>query len=118
MCWGKRPKKERRLVELVSDQNPSSEAPPRSKKGRERREQKEMSEEEQMPEERWRRVSMSWSLRERRSEEMTQLNTSVPWGLEVPFEPQRSVMAVEVLQNEKIFGRGKNGGKKIRSANR
>ena len=29
--WGERPEKEGRLVELVGDQNPGSEAPPRSK---------------------------------------------------------------------------------------
>ena len=38
VCWGERPKKEGRLVELVGDQNPGSEAPPRSKTGRERKE--------------------------------------------------------------------------------
>ena len=43
---------------------------------------KEMSGEERLPEERWRRVGMSGSLRERRSEEMIQPNTSSPWGLE------------------------------------
>ena len=31
ICWGKRPEKEGRFVELVGDQNPGSEAPPRSK---------------------------------------------------------------------------------------
>ena len=36
--WGGRPKKERRLIELVGDQNPGFEAPPRIEKERERRE--------------------------------------------------------------------------------
>ena len=59
-----------------------------------------MSEEERLPEEPWRRVSMSESLRGRRSrmsgslsgrrsEEMTQLNTSFPQGSVVSFESQR-----------------------------
>ena len=40
-------------------------------------------------EERWRRVGVSGSLRGRRSEEMTQSNTSSLWGSEVTLEPQR-----------------------------
>ena len=52
-------------------------------------EAKEMSGEERLPEERWRRVGMSGSLRVRRSEEMTQLNTSSLRGSEVPLESQR-----------------------------
>ena len=47
-----------------------------------------MSVEERLPEERWRRVGVSESLR-RRLEEMTQLNISSPRGSEVPFEFQR-----------------------------
>ena len=47
---------------------------------------KEMSGEEQLPEEQWRRVDVSGSLRGRSSEEMTQLHASSPQGLEVPFE--------------------------------
>ena len=35
--WGERPEKEERLVELVGDQNRGSNAPPRSKIGRERK---------------------------------------------------------------------------------
>ena len=50
---------------------------------------KGMSGEERLPEERWRRVGVSGSWRERRSEEMTQSNTSSPRGLEVPLESQR-----------------------------
>ena len=40
VCWGKRPEKKGRLVELVGDQNPGSEAPFRSKIGRKRKEQR------------------------------------------------------------------------------
>ena len=42
--WGERPEKEGWLVELVGDQNPGSEAPPRSKIGRERKEQRRCQE--------------------------------------------------------------------------
>ena len=48
-----------------------------------------MSEEERLPQEQSRRVGMSGLLQERRSEEMTQLNTSSPWGSKVPFESQK-----------------------------
>ena len=47
-----------------------------------------MSGEEQLPEERLGRVGVSGSLRGRRSEEMTQSNTSSPRGSEVPLESQ------------------------------
>ena len=50
---------------------------------------KEMSGEERLPEERCRRVGMSELLRGRRSKEINQLNTSSPWGSEVPLESQR-----------------------------
>ena len=50
---------------------------------------KEMSGEERLPDERWRRVGVSGSLRGRRSEEVTQSNTSSPRGSEVPLESQR-----------------------------
>ena len=73
--------------------------------------EKEMSGEERLPEERWRRIGVSGSLRGRRSEEMTQSNTSSPRGSEVTLESQRGVMAIEVPQDEEIFGGGKNGGK-------
>ena len=36
-CWGDRLEREGQIEELVGDQNPGSEAPPRSKKGEERR---------------------------------------------------------------------------------
>ena len=43
---------------------------------------------------------------------MAQSNTSFPQGSEISFEFQRGVMAVEVLQNEEISVRGKNGWRK------
>ena len=48
-----------------------------------------MSGYEQLLEERWRKVGMSGSLRWRRSEEMTQLNTSSPRWSEVPLESHK-----------------------------
>ena len=48
-----------------------------------------MSGEERLPEERCKRVGMSGSLRGRRSEEMTQLNTSSQRRSEIPLESQR-----------------------------
>ena len=71
-----------------------------------------MSEEERLPEERWRRVGVSGSLRGKRSEEMTQSNTSSPRGSEVPLDSQKGVMAIKVPKNEEIFGGEKNGGRK------
>ena len=50
---------------------------------------KDMSGEEGLPEERWSRVGVPGWLRGRRSEEMTQLNTSSPRQSEVPLESQR-----------------------------
>ena len=50
---------------------------------------KKMSGMELLPEKRWRRVDVSRSLRVRRSEKITQSNTSSPWGSEVPLESQR-----------------------------
>ena len=76
-CWGDRPEREGQIEELVGDQNPSSEAPPSSKK-------------------RWskgdaRRGASARGVMEkggcvrviegRRSEEMTQSNTSPPAGV-------------------------------------
>ena len=63
--------REGQIEELVGGQNPGPEAPPTSKKGQEMGGAKEMS-----GEERWRKVGVSGSLRGRRSEEMTQSNTS------------------------------------------
>ena len=48
-----------------------------------------MSGEEQLPEERCRRVSLSGSLRARTSEEMTQSNIFFSRGSEVSLESQR-----------------------------
>ena len=50
---------------------------------------KEMSGVERLPEERCRKVGVSESLRRRKSEDMTQSNTSSPRGSEVPLESQR-----------------------------
>ena len=77
--------KEGRLVELVGDQNPSSEAPPRSKKGGSKGKIREgATARGAMEESRYFRL-----IEERRSEKMTQSNTSSPRGSEVPFESQR-----------------------------
>ena len=88
---------------------------------------KEMSGEERLPEERWRRVGASGSLRGRRSEEMTQSNTSSPRksGVGSTSWVPEGVMAIEVPQNKEIspinsrlnvvvrsstpFGLGRNG---------
>ena len=43
---------------------------------------------------------------------MTQSKTSSARGSEVTLESQRGVMAIEVPQNEEIYGGGKNGGRK------
>ena len=50
-----------------------------------------MSREERLPEERWRREGVSGSLRRRKSEEMTQLNTSSPRGSEITLVSQRAI---------------------------
>ena len=50
---------------------------------------KENIREGRLPEERRRRVGVSGSLRGRRSEEMTQSNTSSLWGSEVPPGSQK-----------------------------
>ena len=52
-----------------------------------------MSGKERLPEERWRRVRTTVTLRGRRSEEMTQSNISSPRGLEVSFESRRGNVA-------------------------
>ena len=61
---------------------------PGAREGKREEGAKKMSGEERLPEERWRRVGMSKSLRGRRPEEITQSNTSSPRGLEVSFESQ------------------------------
>ena len=73
-------KKDGRLVELVGDQNPGPKALAMGKRG----ESKEDVRGGEM-----RRVGKSWLLKERRSEEMAQLNTSSSQGSEVLFESQR-----------------------------
>ena len=47
-----------------------------------------MSGEEQLPEEQWRRVGVSGSLRGKRSEKMTQSNTSSPLGRKYLLSPR------------------------------
>ena len=51
---------------------------------------KEMSGEEQLPEERLKRVGMSESLWGRRSEEITQSNAFSSQGSEVLFDPRKN----------------------------
>ena len=60
---GVKDQREGQIEELVGDQNPGPEAPPMSKIGEERREQKRCQEGGRLPEEQWRRVDMSGSLR-------------------------------------------------------
>ena len=48
-----------------------------------------MSGKERLPEERWRKIGISGPLRGRRSEEITQSNTSSQPRSEVPFESQK-----------------------------
>ena len=66
-----------------------------------------MSGEERLPEERWRRVGVSGSLRGMRSKEMTQSNTSSPRGRKYLLSPKGGD-GIEVPQNEEISGGGKN----------
>ena len=74
---GERPERKGQIEDLVGNQNPGLEAPPRSRRDQKRRE------------ERWKRFGMSRSLREKKSGEMTQSNTSSPRGSEVSLESQR-----------------------------
>ena len=53
---------------------------------------------------------MSGSLKGRRSEEMTQSNTS-SMRVGSTFRVPEEVMAIKVPQNEEISGGGKNGGR-------
>ena len=75
-------------MDLVSDQSPSFNVPPWSKRRREK-EAKKMPGEERLPEEQWKRVVMRRSLRERSLDEITQLNISSTRESEVPFGLQR-----------------------------
>ena len=52
-------------------------------------------------------------LRGKRSEEMTQSNTSFPWGLDVSFESQR-VMAVDVPKKKRFLEEERIEGKRSR----
>ena len=65
-----------------------------------------MSEEKQLPEERWRRVGISGSLRERRSEEMTQLNTSSPQWSEVLLESHRGWLQLKFPRIKRFLEEG------------
>ena len=99
--WGERAEKERQLVKLVGDQNPSPEAPPSSKRGGSKGNVRGSMEK-------------SWGaepLRERRSEKVTPSDTSSPRGSEVPFESQ-GVLAIDITHNEEIPGEVANGGGK------
>ena len=78
--------REGQVEELVGDQSPGPEAPPRSKKEQERREQRKCQERSNCQRS---DGEGSGSLRGRRSEEMTQSNTSSQQGSEVPHESQR-----------------------------
>ena len=62
--------------------------------------------EERLPKERWKRIGISGSLRGRKSEEMSQLKTSSPWGRKNLLSC-RGVMEIEVPHNEDISGGGK-----------
>ena len=73
---------------------------------------KEMSGEERLPEEQWRRVGVSGSLRGRRSEEMTQLNTSSPRGSEVPLESQRGWWQLKSPRMKRFLEEEKREGEK------
>ena len=71
-----------------------------------------MSGEERLPEDRWRRVGVSGSLRRRRSEEMTQSNTSSPKGLEVPLETKRGWWQLKFPRMKRFLEEGRMEGEK------
>ena len=71
-----------------------------------------MSGEQRLPEERWRRVGVSGSLRGRRSEEMTQSNTSSPWESEVPLESQRGWWQLKSPGMKRFLEEGRIEGEK------
>ena len=75
-------RREGRTKELVGGQNQGPEAPPRSKIGQENREKGDVRREA------IEKGGFVRSLRGRRSEEMTQSNTSSPRGSKVPLESQ------------------------------
>ena len=55
---------------------------------------------------------MSGSLKRRSSEEMTQLNTSSPWGLEVPFESYRGWWQLKSPKTKRFLEERRIEGKK------
>ena len=69
-----------------------------------------MSGEERLPEERWRRVGMSGALRGRRSEDMTQSNTSTPRGSEVPIESLRGYCQLKSTRMKRFLEKRKMEG--------
>ena len=71
VCWDERAEKEGQLYEFESDKTLSYKVPLRRK----------VSRTEGLPEERWRRVGVSGSLRGRRSEEMNQFVYLFPKGV-------------------------------------
>ena len=73
-----------------------------------------MSGEEQLPEDRWRRVGISGSLRERRSEEMNQSNTSSPRTSEVFLESQRGRWQLKPSGMKRFLEEGRMEGEKSR----
>ena len=74
------------FVELIGDQNPRPEAPPRSKRGGSKGDVRGgATVRRAMENSRYVRV-----IEERRSKKMTQSYTISPRGLEVPLESQRS----------------------------
>ena len=72
-----------------------------------------MSGEERLPEERWRKVGVPGSLRGRRSEEMTQSNTSSPQGSEVPLESQRGLWQLKSPRMKKFLKEERMEGEKV-----
>ena len=71
-----------------------------------------MSGEERLPEERWRRVGVSGSLRGKRSEEMTQSKTSSPRGSEVPLESQSGWWQLKSPRMKRFLEEGRMEGEK------
>ena len=68
--------------------------------------------EERLPEEPCRRVGMSRSLRGKEVREDDPIEYFFPTGVGSTFKIPEGVMAIEVTQNEEIYGGGENGGKK------
>ena len=81
---GEKLEKEGQLVELVGNQSPSPEAPPRNERGGS---QGDVKRETTAREAMKKRLGGSGSLREKGSEETTQLNTSSPWDQRYLLSP-------------------------------